>query len=234
MMESVPFFVHAIFILTALATVGLLLFAVVSTGSKSFLSKFLFIALPLWMLGQALLANSGFYLDVSSIPPRLVLTGVLPALILIVSVLVFFRRPFVESLPLRTLTLIHVVRVPVELVLFWLYKAGKIPQVMTFDGMNFDILSGILAAIVYLLAFRRSTVNKPLLVAFNVIGLLLLVNIVSIAVMSLPSPIQQMAFDQPNRAVLYFPYIWLPTVVVPIVLFSHLSSFWKLAVNKLS
>ena len=35
-------------------------------------------------------------------------------------------------------------------------------------------------------------------------------------------------------AVLYFPFIWLPSVVVPIVLFSHLASLWKLATGKLS
>ena len=231
-MESVPLYVTAVFVPTVLATVGLLLLTLRSVGFKTFPSKFLIVSLPFWMIGQALLANSGFYQDVSSIPPRLVLTGVLPAVLLIILFLVFFR-PFIERLPLRSLTLIHVVRIPVELVLFWLYKAGKVPQVMTFDGMNFDIVSGILAAIVYLLAFRGTNLSKRLLLAFNMIGLLLLANIVSIAVMSLPSPLQQIAFEQPNRAVLYFPYIWLPTVVVPIILFSHLASLWKLTTDKL-
>ncbi|HEV7700865.1 MAG TPA: hypothetical protein VGO43_11595, partial [Pyrinomonadaceae bacterium] len=84
------------------------------------------------------------------------------------------------------------------------------------------------------LAFKAGIANKWLLVGFNILGLMLLANIVSIAIMSLPSPMQQMAFDQPNRGVLLFPYIWLPTVIVPIVLFSHLASLWKLLTNKLS
>ena len=37
-----------------------------------------------------------------------------------------------------------------------------------------------------------------------------------------------MAFEQPNRAVLFFPYIRLPTIIVPVVLFSHLAALWKL------
>jgi len=41
-------------------------------------------------------------------------------------------------------------------------------------------------------------------------------------------PIQQFAFEQPNRAVLYFPFIWLPSVVIPIFIFSHLAAFWQL------
>ena len=142
---------------------------------------------------------------------------------------VFFRESFIERLSLRTLTLLHVVRIPVEIVLLWLSLAGQVPRVMTFEGRNFDILSGILAPIVYLIAFRGGEVKRGLLIAYNIFGLVMLANIVTIAILALPSPMQQIAFDQPNRAVLYFPYIWLPTIIVPIVLFSHLAALWKLA-----
>ena len=117
----------------------------------------------------------------------------------------------------------------VEIVLLWLYIGGQVPRIMTFEGYNFDIVSGILAPIVYLIAFRGGKVNRPALIAYNILGLLLLANIVSIAVLSLPSPLQLLAFDQPNVAVTYFPFIWLPTIVVPIVLFAHLASLWKLS-----
>ena len=103
---------------------------------------------------------------------------------------------------------------------------------MTFEGMNFDILSGILAPVVYLIAVRGGNINRGVLIAYNLLGIVLLANIVTIAVMSLPSPMQQMSFEQPNKAVLFFPYVWLPTIVVPIVLFSHLASLWKLAKGK--
>jgi hypothetical protein len=43
---------------------------------------------------------------------------------------------------------------------------------------------------------------------------------------------QQIALDQPNRGVTFFPFIWLPSVIVPIVLFCHLASLWKLVVRK--
>jgi hypothetical protein len=45
-------------------------------------------------------------------------------------------------------------------------------------------------------------------------------------------PAQQLNFDQPNRAVLYFPYVWLPAIVVPIVLFSHLAALWQIFVRR--
>jgi len=233
-METVPGYVSVVFILTTFAAVAFLLQAVKKAGLRSTPSNILIFLLPLWILFQAVIAIYGFYLDTSGTPPRLVIAGVLPANLLIVTYFLFFRAEFIERLPIKLLTLVHIVRIPVEIVLFWLYKSGAVPQVMTFEGLNFDILSGILAPIVYLLAFRGGTVRKWVLAAYNILGLILLANIVSIAVMSLPSPMQQIAFDQPNRAVLYYPYIWLPTIIVPIVLFSHLASLWKLERDKTS
>ena len=43
---------------------------------------------------------------------------------------------------LRILTLLHIVRVPVEIVLYWLFISKAIPGLMTFNGRNFDILAG--------------------------------------------------------------------------------------------
>ena len=175
-----------------------------------------------------MLSISGFYQVTDVVPPRLFIFGVLPSLILIVFYLFFFRDTFIKRLPLRLLTLVHIARVPVEIVLLWLFIGGQVPQVMTFQGRNFDILSGILAPFVILIAFRGPLPKRWILIGYNILGLVLLGNIVLIAVLSLPTPMQRIAFDQPNRAVLFFPYIWLPTIVVPIVLFAHLSSLWKL------
>ncbi len=231
-MDTVPPYVAAVFILTTFATLAFLTQAVRSAESRSLPAKILFFVLPLWLIFQAVIALGGFYQNESSIPPRIALFGALPALVTIFVYLIFFRRSFIERIPLRVLTSMHVVRIPVELTLYWLFIAKQVPQVMTFDGRNFDILSGILAIVVYFIAFRGRNINRWLLIAFNVIGLLLLANIVTIAIMSLPSPMQQMAFDQPNRAVMFFPYIWLPTIVVPVVLFGHLASLWKLVATR--
>jgi hypothetical protein len=103
-----------------------------------------------------------------------------------------------------------------------------IPQVMTFEGRNFDIVSGITAPLVAWFAFRGDRVNRPVLIVWNLIALGLLLNIVATAFFAFPSPMQQIAFEQPNRAVMYFPFIWLPAIVVPIVFFAHIVSLWQL------
>lgn len=102
---------------------------------------------------------------------------------------------------------------------------------MTFEGRNFDILAGISALLVYYFAFKKNenTSNisqkaKLVLIIWNLVSLCFLLNIVVLAILSAKTPFQQVGFEQPNVAVTYFPFNWLPSVVVPLVLFSHLAA----------
>ncbi len=36
-------------------------------------------------------------------------------------------------------------------------------------------------------------------------------------------PIQLFAFDQPNRGVSYFPFVLLPSMIVPIAMYAHIT-----------
>ncbi len=94
---------------------------------------------------------------------------------------------------------------------------------MTFAGWNFDILIGLSALIIllYQISSKRK-VSRHFSIIWNIIGIIFLLFIVSLAILSSPLPIQQFAFAQPNIAVLEFPYCFLPTCVVPIVLISHI------------
>jgi hypothetical protein len=114
----------------------------------------------------------------------------------------------------------------IELVLLWLFQVGEIPQLMTFEGRNFDVLSGLTAPIIYWLFAAEN--QSPAFDSLEFSRLGLLINIVVNAVLSFPFQFQQFAFEQPNRGLLYSPFVWLPTVIVPIVLFSHLASLWQL------
>jgi len=227
-MDGVPAYVSIVFILTTFAAIAFLLRATRRAGLDTLPAKILLFLLPLWIFFQAALSISGFYENSTWIPPTLVATGVLPALLLVVLYLSVFREKYVKRLPLRTLTMLHTVRIPVELVLLWLYFAGQVPQMMTFEGRNFDILAGIAAPVVAWAGFRGGEMRPKVLIAFNIIGLVLLANVVSIAALSLPSALQMLNFEQPNRAVFYFPYVFLPTIVVPIALFAHLASLIQL------
>lgn len=227
MIEGIPSYVSITFILTTFLTVGFLFYAIKQKTLDTFPAKLVVTAITFWLIFQGVLALGGFYGNTEVFPPRFpFIAG--PALLFIVFLFVFFRNTFVDDLPIKLLTILHVVRIPVEIVLWWLWQNGQIPQLMTFEGRNFDILAGITAPVITWLAFRRGKLNRRLLIGWNIACLLLVTNIVVNAILSVDTPIQQFAFDQPNRAVLFFPYVWLPAIVVPIVLFAHLSSLWQL------
>jgi len=227
MIEQLPLYVSLLFILTALVTAWLLLRSIGRSESASLPARLLLFLIPFWFVLQGILGVGDFYHFADAVPPRVFLFGILPVLLLIASYFVFFRK-FVEGLSLRALTILHVIRIPVELVLLFLFQSGQVPQIMTFEGRNFDILSGLTAPVIYFLAFRKARPNKTILITWNLVALGLLFNIVSIAILSMKSPLQKLAFDQPDVALGYFPFIWLPTIVVPIVLFSHLAALWNL------
>lgn len=175
-----------------------------------------------WLALHGILAFLGFYQNLQTQPPRIILTLV-PSLLFILFLFTSTRgRSWIDSMDVQWLTLLHMVRVPVELILYGLYLEQAIPGLMTFAGRNWDILAGITAPFVFYFRYIRGSLGKRYLLYWNVLGLALLLNIVIIALLSAPLPFQQFAFEQPNKAVLFFPFVWLPAYVVPLVLLSHL------------
>lgn len=223
-----PGYISITFIATTFITVIFFFYAIKQSVFEIIPAKLFLFLVSFWLIFQMILGLGGFYLKTDVLPPRLLLFGVFPFFLLIIFYFIFARQSFIEKLPLKILTILHIIRIPVEIVLFWLFQEKLVPEIMTFEGRNFDILSGLTAPIIAWLGFRNGKINRPLLILWNIVALALLFNIVITAILSFPFPFQQFAFEQPNRAVLYFPFVWLPTIIVPIVFLSHLISLWQL------
>lgn len=230
MIENLPGYIGWIFAATTVLTVVFYLSAVWEAGRDKIGFVATAIVLVVLLALHAVLASNGFYLA-QTIPPRVFLAIFPTTLILLILFFVFGGKGF-SVVSLRILTVLSIVRVPVEMVLLWLYEKGQVPRLMTFEGRNFDILSGVSAPLVAWLAFRGGAVNRPLLIVWNLAAFGLLLNIVTSAVLSLETGFQQFAFEQPNRGVLYFPFIWLPAIIVPVVFVSHVVSLWQLLGRK--
>ncbi|MEW6468640.1 MAG: hypothetical protein AB1458_06930 [Bacteroidota bacterium] len=216
MIPSLPYSVSALFILTTFLCLFFLYRASGHSGAV------LLICLA-WLALQAAIGLSGYYTVTDTLPPRAVLMP-LPALLLIVILFLTRKgRSFIDRLDPRMLTWLHIVRVPVEICLLFLFIRGHIPQLMTFEGRNFDIIAGITAPLIAYFGFSKKRLSSKLMLAWNFICLALLLNIVVHGILSVPSPFQQFAFDQPNVGILYFPFVWLPSFVVPVVLLAHLA-----------
>ena len=232
MLSQTPFFLDVAFGLTTLFTLGFFYVLIRTSTAASQVGRIM-LAITAWMLLLTSLAFGGFFSNhLDAMPPRFPLVILPPLLLIIFLFLTSWGKSFLNTLPLSTLTYLHVVRIPVELILFGLFVYGTIPELMTFEGRNWDILAGITAPIVAYWGIRKGKMNRSALLVWNILCLGLLFNIVVHAILALPTPLQQIAFDQPNRAVIYFPYIWLPGVIVPMVLFSHLASIRQLIFEK--
>jgi len=129
------------------------------------------------------------------------------------------------------LTQLHIVRVPVEIMLWMLFMDHLLSVDLTFQGTNFDIIMGITAPLVSYSYFVKKIMSPKLLMLWNLASLILLLNVVVRAVLSVESPFQAFGFDQPNVAMLHFPFNLLPALIVPIVLYSNVAALLQLSTN---
>ena len=223
-MESISNFTILLFLLTSACTIWF--FYRAANNSLTVL-----ITLFGWAILQSAISLTGFYQNWNALPPRFIFLVAPWVLLVVVLFNLKSGQVFIDGLKIEWLTILHTVRIPVEITLYLVLLAKLIPQSMTFEGWNWDILSGISAPIIYYSVFKFRNASKRVLLVWNFICLGFLLNIVTIAVLSAKTPFQQFAFEQPNIGVTYFPFVLLPTLVVPLVLFSHLVAIRQLSRN---
>ena len=185
-----------------------------------------------WLLLTSSLSISGFLGDFSVMPPRM-----LPMLfILLVGILIITFHPafkrFLAHVPPAWLIHIQAFRVPVEILLWLLFLDNLLPVQMTFEGRNWDVLTGITAPAAAYLCFGRGRYRKWLAMAWNIFGLILLVNIVVTAILSMPTPFRVFMNEPANTIVTVFPVVFLPTVLVPIAYAMHFFSLRKVFIEQ--
>jgi hypothetical protein len=179
---------------------------------------------------QCIVGLSGFYQNTNTIPPRLIFLISPAVLSILVTLSIPTSRSFLLNIDTKSLLMLHTTRIPVELVLYGLFTLDLIPEMMTFSGINYDILSGISASLLLLIYTINKRINRIVFTLWNLLCLGLLFNIVYHGILSAPGQFQQFSFDQPNIGLLFFPFMLLPGCIVPLVLFSHITlllQLWK-------
>lgn len=218
------------FIAIVLAVAAMLTFAVVRmarAAGRPDRGPLIVLALVLvfWLTVPAALARQGLLDRYSPAPPPVFLLIVVIAVGTVVLAFSKFGSRLVATIPLAGLVGYQAFRVPLEWVLHRLYSEGVIPVQMTYAGRNFDIVTGGLAAVLALWLWTGRRAAPWLVLAWNVLGLALLVNIVTIAILSTPVPFRSFMNEPANLLPSTFPYVWLPTFLVQAALFGHLLVF---------
>ncbi len=220
MIQNLPEWINYLFLLTTFVVIVIFHFA---NGRVIRLTLLIIV----WSLLQSFFAYIGFYTQTELIPPRIILV-LIPVLIILCFGLLEKQRFFIlQNRNISLSTFLHTARIPVEMVLFYLFIDKMIPQIMTFEGWNFDILVGVSAPIIGILWLRKN-IGINILLLWNFLALALVLFIFAIAILSSTTPIQIFGFEQPNVAVNYFPFILLPSTIVPIVIYTHIIDIIKL------
>jgi len=220
MLSQLPIWITVLFLVTVV--VALVLFYIVNGKPKKLMSGIFVIAVC-----QSILAYNGFYLVTDTLPPRFIFV-LLPSILLFVYAFQSKQIEWMkENRNAKLSSFFHVIRIFVEIVLLYLFLNKAIPELMTFEGRNFDILAGITALIIGAMYYKEKVSNK-VMIAWNFIGLGLILFIMVNGILSAETPLQMFAFDQPNRALLYFPFVLLPVVLVPMVIYMHISDIINL------
>lgn len=219
-MANLPHWMEIVFILITIATI---FFFHLSNGKP----KYMTLLIVVWSLIHATLAYTNFYQVVDTFPPRFALI-MLP--VIVTFIYAFLPGQIDWATKRRNIqfsTVLHTIRIPVEIILFYLFIHKMVPELMTFEGRNFDILIGLSAPIISIMIYKNKISNKGLLI-WNIAGLIFIDFIFLNGLLSAELPIQQFGFEQPNKAVTFFPFVLLPATIVPIVIYTHLIDIVKL------
>lgn len=119
--------------------------------------------------------------------------------------------------PLAALVGFQVFRLPLELVLHSWAAQGTIPETMTWTGQNWDIVSGIAA----LLAAPFANRSRAAAWTANLIGAVLLLNVMRVAILSSPFPFGW-GQQPPLLLALHLPYMLIGPVCVGGALIGHI------------
>ena len=184
----------------------------------------------IWMALTWVAAQSGVLRNWDRTPPPFAL--LVGAIFVLAAAIAWspLGRRLAQFIPLWILVGVQAFRLPLELAMHEIYKRGLMPEQMTYTGRNFDIVSGATAIVVSALLWSGRG-SRMLVAAWNILGLLLLANIVTIAILSTPR-IRYFGDDALNTFVMNPPFVWLPAVMVLAALAGHLVIFRALALQK--
>jgi hypothetical protein len=184
-----------------------------------------------WLVFVAALALSGALARFDVKPPPMMLWFAATFLLPFGVAVSPFGRRLAVALPFGALVGFQAFRLPLELVMHRAATDGLMPNVMTYTGYNFDILSGVTALLLGI-GFLLGNVPRILVVVWNALGSLLLAVIVGVAIAATPI-FKAFGDAQVNVWVTRFPYAWM-SVMVGSALFGHLLVWKKLAATRSS
>jgi hypothetical protein len=174
-----------------------------------------------WIAAFMVIARSGTLTQFDRTPPPMM---IMIAGVMLVSVAIGFSSfgRNAAAMPIVSLIGLQAFRLPLELLMHQGVLKGIVPVELSFTGYNFDIITGIAAAVLGLALFRGAVVPRGVLWLWNIYGLACLAVILAVAVLG--SPMLHRFGTDPrhvNTWVLFFPYVLVPAMLVVTAMSAH-------------
>lgn len=195
---------------------------------RAALLRYISLGLFFWLAILAFLALIGFFYQFDRLPPPVFLALFPPLLLILVLMYSKFFGVVLRAIPEKWLIYVQTFRILMEFFLWMGYRAGFVPPQMTFEWLNFDIVVGLTAPMAGFVFFGRRRYRKLEASLWNIFGIVLLLNVVMIAIFSMPTSFQVFMTEPDNSFVAIFPFIWIPGFIVPFALAMHLFSLRQL------
>jgi hypothetical protein len=181
-----------------------------------------------WGVFVSVWSGSGIMGNFSNFPFNFIPVVAIPLVTITIVTLTGTFKQILSKIAAEKIIQLQSFRFFVEILLWMLFISSAAPIQMTFEGRNFDILSGITAPLIAYLVLRNK-ISKPLVLAWNIACLLLLINIVTVAILSTPSPVRVFMNEPANTIVTTFPVSFLPGFLVPLAYTLHFFSIRQLS-----
>jgi hypothetical protein len=229
--------IQAGFIILTIASFTLLLVEIRKAVGKSELPNksktlsFFIISLLAWAIFVSAWSLTGRMSNFLIFPLNMLPILAVPMLAILAFTFSKTGKEILLVIPTENLVRLQAFRFFVELLLWALYLENQAPIQMTFEGRNFDVLSGISAPIISFLIAKRK-ISKTAVIIWNLACFALLVNIVATAILSMPTDLRIFMNEPSNTIVTLFPVSWLPGMLVPLAYGLHFLSLRQLYIKK--
>lgn len=154
----------------------------------------------------------------------------IPLIVILIFTLSKTVKEILVHIPQESLIKLQSFRFYVEVLLWALYASALLPIQMTFEGQNFDIITGVTAVLLTTKLGSFMLLDKLprfAIILWNILGLGLLINIVAIAILSMPTSFRYFMNEPANTIVAEFPISLLPAFLVPLAYMLHILSIRK-------
>ena len=173
-----------------------------------------------WLAYAGLLGWSGLVRDPALRPPGPALLLTPAVLFIVVVAWSGWAGRAAAAVPLAMLVGAQTYRIGVELAFHELWHVGLVPRMLTFEGANVDIAVGLTAPVVAWLAATQRVGARTVL-AWNLVGLAVLANVVVRSALTAPGPLHLINAGATNLALGMFPFTFIPGFFAPLAIVLH-------------